>query len=246
MHIVDLGSCSGNREERPRQTLHALPIPRVPSTGFTLIELLVVVAIIGVIMGIFLPALAAAREAAKSAVCTSNLRQIHLATINYAAANHDRLPPKYEVKKVTLSAKEISEGKRLNTLTDGIQILLARYAEPGNFQCPGDVGSVGSLNPVWSTRGTSYDVKGADGKVGDLKKYMEGNLWNKLDKRKDLATDLFKPWEATDPIKVAEKTSKGELGPTLWHGGRHNLVFMDGHVATVFTKADEQLVKGDD
>jgi prepilin-type N-terminal cleavage/methylation domain-containing protein/prepilin-type processing-associated H-X9-DG protein len=57
--------------------------------GFTLIELLVVIAVIGILSAMLLPALGRARSAAQRADCTSNLRQLGLATQLYWGDNRD-------------------------------------------------------------------------------------------------------------------------------------------------------------
>jgi len=60
--------------------------------GFTLIELLVVIAIIAILAAMLLPALSAARERARSASCTTKLKNGGLAMYMYAGSNKDYLP----------------------------------------------------------------------------------------------------------------------------------------------------------
>lgn len=92
--------------------------------AFTLVELLVVIAIIGILVALLLPAIQAAREAARRSQCKNNLRQLGLAILNYEQSKK-RLPPSVAID---------SKGDPLaNNLAWGVHGHILPYLEEGNL-----------------------------------------------------------------------------------------------------------------
>ena len=91
---------------------------KIEKPGFTLIELLVVIAIIALLLAILMPALSRVREAAKRAVCSSQVKQIGVAMVAYTSDNdvwdqmENGLIPELTANYIVL---QLIGGKRLDT-----------------------------------------------------------------------------------------------------------------------------------
>lgn len=93
--------------------------------GFTLVELLVVIAIIGILVGLLLPAVQAAREAARRMQCTNNLKQLGLSLHNYHDTHRSFPAGLYEQINST-------GGNTDNIPLVGWGVMILPYVEQGN------------------------------------------------------------------------------------------------------------------
>ena len=104
---------------------------RLDHHGFTLVELLVVIAIIAVLIGLLLPAVQSAREAARRADCTSKMKQFALAVLNYESAKQV-FPPEGEGYGWCTSAAGGSGDPRILNMS-GIVLILPYLEEVALF-----------------------------------------------------------------------------------------------------------------
>jgi prepilin-type N-terminal cleavage/methylation domain-containing protein/prepilin-type processing-associated H-X9-DG protein len=106
--------------------------------GFTLVELLVVIAIIGILVALLLPAVQAAREAARRSQCSNNLKQIGLACLNYESSQGTLPPGAY-----------LGEGSAWSAF-------ILPYLEQGNMFSHLKIGDDPGANYQWGYNGGEY------------------------------------------------------------------------------------------
>lgn len=206
---------------------------KLPRTGFTLIELLVVIGIISILTGILLPVFAKVRERGRSAACISNLRQIGAAMQMYAQDSNDQFPYGGDPCDLyTAGWDGTPYGDQVSLMRPLNEVLTPYISAPALWRCPSDFGYTTcslSGNAHLNAAPTAFDDFGMS------------YLYNTMLPLQHESMSSVTTFDLKPPYAEHGSADIILLGDAIgtWHGGgllgtpRYNLLFVDGHAATV-------------
>jgi prepilin-type processing-associated H-X9-DG protein len=224
----------------------------VRSRAFSLVEILVIIGILSILVGLLLPTLASAREAANRTKCMSNLRQIALAFTMYLNDNNGRFPR--PAQRGDASVQKPEDWVHFQRWRDPQQSPIAKYlGKPFNqdvLRCPSDDVSTHRTEtfggqPVQYPY--SYTVNelicrlpslGPTLRIGQIRKPEEKILL--VDESSNTIDDGCWAWQASmgsSANVLSNRHDRKTERPNDPKFGRGNAAFVDGHVAYI-TRAD--------
>ncbi|MDO4582552.1 MAG: DUF1559 domain-containing protein [Planctomycetia bacterium] len=196
--------------------------------GFTLVELLVVISIIGMVVGITLPAVQYARESARKVTCANNLRQFGIAMNNYASV-YGAFPPCRTTSPQKGWSIELMPYLDADTFVDDWDLekdyfdnankrLLLRYI--GLFHCPSTPDKYREVEAIYDSRGKGMNsVRGlvSDYYVhrGGIPMYDGKTYQNALEETRRVQASEF-----TDGLSCTILMNEQGGRPTLWREGK--------------------------
>jgi prepilin-type N-terminal cleavage/methylation domain-containing protein len=198
----------------------------VSGLAFTLIELLVVIAIIAILAAMLLPALSRAKEAARSANCLSNLRQLGIASMTYTLDNKGRLPFFWDWLRVP-------PGSRADLSTG---LLYPQIRSKRVYLCPTDTMALQSV-PAPTKRDYSYAMNCFICHDTDTAKFLAPTRTMLLMEANLAPTDfsgVVGPWA---------RLGINNTSISLRHNRRGYILFTDSHLEKVNAKTADKLMR---
>jgi prepilin-type processing-associated H-X9-DG protein/prepilin-type N-terminal cleavage/methylation domain-containing protein len=221
--------------------------------AFTLVELLVVIAIIGVLVGLLLPAVQAARAAARRAQCANNLRQIGLAIHRHANTHDGQIPQAYH--DYTIVSRERTWIYALAPYMESVDAIRICPEDPQGDDRLRDKKTSYILNSYFAV--DPPELESLPAEMQDNYRHVE-NLWDVAETGKailmfesaeGIEDDHTHGWEwfsgynlqyQTPALPLVWNAFRGQVAAERHSGGTANYLFGDGHVELISAERIQQ------